>query len=101
LTLGDLEKGGASHTFEFTKNVACQACNGLGGKSTAECHPCQGIGIIIQDIRRGSMIFQTKSSCAECDGTGQYIVDPCTNCGAIGVIAENNLYRVTITTEKL
>ena len=50
LSLRDLEKGIADRSFRFTKYVACERCNGAGGKSIVTCQNCHGRNDITNQI---------------------------------------------------
>ena len=100
ISLSELESGKTHRSFDITKNVTCEPCNGVGGDSMKICETCQGQGNLIQEIRHGGMHFQSRTTCQHCQGKGQRIIKPCSNCHGAGIMTQKNSYKITLISEK-
>lgn len=72
--------------------VACEACNGKGGKSLEQCSTCGGYGRVRQ--RQGFFVVDTE--CPACHGSGKTVKDPCVKCKGQGRIRKKRTLEVNI-----
>jgi len=78
---------GTEKTMTFTRQVACNTCNGIGA-SVRTCTTCNGHGFSTQ--QHGPITF--KGACRSCAGNGQ-VVDknkPCSPCSSKGFSTESD-----------
>lgn len=71
---------GVSKRMSFTREVACEPCEGSGVESSVPCQRCGGTG------RLGSSkgFFRVENPCPECGGAGRKITHHCPTCGGQG-----------------
>lgn len=69
--------------IDLEKDVACDGCNGTGGKHK-RCGTCGGSGHVRQGRQSGFASFITMYPCRECRGTGSMIEDRCKRCSGSG-----------------
>lgn len=77
---------GKKQVMEYTRNVICKDCNGVGGE-LEKCSECEGRGVRI--IRGRNMNVQV--SCEKCGGKGQSICKECTGCGGHGISGQEKM----------
>lgn len=94
---------------EITRYIACEDCNGIGGKVKNICNICDGKGSIlkINQLAPG-FVQQSQQMCHKCSGQGKFIKpeDHCKTClGTAKVKAKKklkiNLTRKTRSQEKI
>ncbi|MBQ9090512.1 MAG: molecular chaperone DnaJ [Alphaproteobacteria bacterium] len=73
-------------------SVACEACNGKGGKKVETCSTCGGMGRIRQ--RQGFFVVDTD--CPDCHGTGKMVKEPCSECRGRGSIRKKRTLEISI-----
>ncbi len=86
---------GKKATIRVPTSVACEPCNGSGGKggaAPATCGTCRGTG----RVRTQSGFFTVERTCPTCGGTGQTIKDPCRSCGGTGRSRKEKSLQVNI-----
>lgn len=100
VTLEDLYNG-STRKLALQKNVICDKCNGLGGKTGAvqKCTTCKGSGsqVILNQLGAG-MYQQIHTTCRECDGSGEKInpKDMCKTCQGRKIVHERKILEVHI-----
>lgn len=72
--------------------IACEACNGKGGKSVQTCPSCNGTGRMRQ--RQGFFVIETE--CPACRGTGKSVKDPCSHCKGTGRVRKKRTLEVNV-----
>lgn len=72
--------------------VACEACNGKGGKQLEQCSTCGGHGHVRQ--RQGFFVVDTE--CPTCHGSGKMVKDPCSKCRGSGHVRKKRTLEVNI-----
>lgn len=95
LTLEEIAKG-CKKEIRFTRQDACDACGGSGGKKGTQpvtCQTCGGKGAILQTM--GGM-FRMQTTCPHCAGQGKRYKEACTDCHGRGrkpksVVLEANI----------
>ena len=88
LSLRDLLIG-CVKKINFPKNVACDSCQGEGGRDAKICQVCHGQGAQIRQVQQGFMIMQQTVPCTVCDGKGKTFTHLCNHCsGGIKTINE-------------
>jgi molecular chaperone DnaJ len=95
LSLGfDEAMRGCERQVLATRQVACQACAGVGELRTAEarCRHCHGVGSV--RWARGHMVF--AKTCAACAGTGRQRSVRCDACAGHGRVVRADAVAVRI-----
>ena len=71
---------GTTRTLRYSRKVACDSCNGTGGKQDV-CGTCNGNGFSKITQRGPFGIIQTVMGiCNSCNGSGRVVKDPCKSC---------------------
>lgn len=86
---------GVEKELSITNYISCEACDGLGAKSSSgikTCTTCNGYGQVQQS--RG--FFSMTSACPKCHGSGSIITNPCPECSSTGKIKKKQTVKVTI-----
>lgn len=83
---------GIKKSIEVETYVACEECDGKGGKSLEQCDTCGGYGHIRQ--RQGFFVVDTE--CPTCNGTGKKVKDSCLKCKGTGRIRKKRTLEVNI-----
>lgn len=81
----DLEEvlTGAEHEIRFTRQAACETCDGTGAKpgtSPKSCPTCGGMGQVRSARNTFIGTISTVQTCPHCSGEGQVIEEPCEAC---------------------
>lgn len=100
LSLDQVARGGEEQV-RFTRQAACEACNGSGaekGTRPVTCATCHGTGRITHARREGggNIIIQQTGICPACHGRGVTIEKPCKTCGGLGQIEKAESIAITI-----
>lgn len=100
VSLDDLYNGKTSK-LAVQKNIICDACNGIGGKSGSvkKCTRCDGNGIQIGVHRLGpGFVQQFQTRCDACHGQGEIIneKDRCKKCEGGKVVRDKKILEVHI-----
>jgi molecular chaperone DnaJ len=87
----------------FTRKVKekCEACDGKGGTNPSICKKCNGTGTIIEHVRHGSIVFESKSACLKCSGTGKIFETICRVCNGKRKKVVNKRYTVKIQATRI
>jgi len=86
---------GTKVEIQYSKNDACQPCNGSGAASGAGrkvCPTCKGTG----QIRQSAGFFSMASPCPSCGGQGEIIEKPCPECVGQGTQKKRQKIMVTV-----
>ncbi|MFA9477876.1 molecular chaperone DnaJ [Phycisphaerales bacterium AB-hyl4] len=76
---------GVEREVEFTRQDACETCEGSGvkpGSKPVTCVTCAGSGQVAQSGFGG--MFRMVTTCPACNGAGQVVRDKCTDCKGSG-----------------
>ncbi len=87
---------GVKRRITIRREVACPACDGLGGKRVETCGSCHGTGAIRRVQRTPFGLFQTSGPCGTCNGQGQQVKELCTRCDGTGLVEETKGLDVDI-----
>ncbi len=90
---------GTTKTIHFTRQSACDICQGTGAKPGTHidaCPTCRGTGYVrhSQNTILGS--FTTTTPCSRCRGQGQVIGSPCQKCQGSGRTRMNEKREIQI-----
>ncbi|XP_043266801.1 dnaJ homolog subfamily A member 1 [Venturia canescens] len=100
VTLEELYKG-TVRKLALQKNVICDKCEGVGGKSgcVERCQVCQGSGIhvVIQQLGP-SMVQHLQRPCTDCRGQGERINarDRCKHCNGKKTVRDRKILEVHV-----
>ena len=76
---------GVQTKIQLTRQAACQACHGTGGRSGGRTRPCPTCGGSGQSfVQKGFMKF--SAPCPACGGRGTVRGDDCGDCGGRGAV---------------
>jgi len=96
ITIGVVDSyKGINKEINFVRNIACDNCNGSGGKKK-KCDSCGGSGV--HRTRTGNGFFSQiiQNMCGTCSGSGEVVLDGCTTCNAKGSISKNEKINIDI-----
>jgi molecular chaperone DnaJ len=86
---------GLSASFQITRSLTCETCQGFGGIPSSDpgpCNACGGRGRAMQ--AHGFMLFARP--CSACRGTGRLASERCPDCRGAGRSTETESIRVDI-----
>lgn len=83
---------GLKKSIDIETYVACDSCDGKGGKSLDQCDTCGGYG----HIRQRQGFFVVDTDCPTCNGTGKKVKDACSKCKATGRVRKKRTLEVNI-----
>ncbi len=85
---------GEKKELNFSTEVKCIECNGLGSKDKESniCNQCQGSGVMY--LQQGFVTFQ--QTCSYCSGSGVRIKNPCSLCNGQGRYKKDKNLIITI-----
>jgi len=86
---------GTEAEFSIDVAVACETCQGSGGKPGARmqnCSTCNGRG----QVRMQNGMFIVERTCPQCHGAGSLISDPCEPCRGEGRVERRKSLKVAI-----
>ena len=86
---------GAEAEIALDVAVACEHCQGSGGKPGAKmqaCTTCQGRG----QVRMQNGMFIVERTCPSCHGAGQTISDPCNHCHGEGRTERRKTLKIKV-----
>ncbi len=83
---------GLKKSIDIETYVACDSCDGKGGKSLEQCDTCGGYG----HIRQRQGFFVVDTDCPTCNGTGKKVKDACSKCKATGRVRKKRTLEVNI-----
>jgi len=86
---------GSQKTITYSKDNACNVCNGSGGERKI-CETCKGAGFQIQTFGTGFMVQQVRTACPSCNGKGSYLLHRCYMCDGRGTQSTINEVKVTL-----
>ncbi|MBT3207170.1 MAG: molecular chaperone DnaJ [Bacteroidetes bacterium] len=90
---------GVEKKIKVKMYVACQSCNGSGGKAGSgriTCTTCHGTGQVskITNTILGQM--QTASTCPHCGGEGSTLKNKCNVCYGEGIVKDDEIISIKI-----
>lgn len=87
---------GVEKSFEYTRRVKCEPCDGFGGSNPVKCTTCNGSGsqTTVKQTQFGFM--QQSTTCVDCKGVGLTYDDICTSCKGNGVASHREHHKETI-----
>ena len=86
---------GVDKVININTNETCNACHGLGAKSSKDieiCRDCNGSGRVVSQT--GFISFQR--TCSRCAGSGQQIKTKCSSCYGQGTVQKERKVEVKI-----
>ncbi len=72
---------GRTFQVKFERNKFCETCKGQGATSFQNCHKCNGMGVVRQQIQMGPMVMINEGPCSDCHGEGKKASGNCYICG--------------------
>jgi len=99
LTLGDVFAD-KSITKEYTRNIICSKCKGVGSEDGKEhvCATCRGTKVVQKQTNMGMFSVINCVQCPTCHGTGSNAKLSCKLCNGSKVTKETNTVTFTIPT---
>ena len=86
---------GKNQEINFTTNIRCDDCSGVGSKDSGgqkNCPDCGGHGV----VRMQQGFFAVEQTCGRCMGAGKIISNPCKSCGGYGRYQKQKKLSVSI-----
>ena len=81
---------GCSKRVSYTRRRSCLSCGGMGAKSSAMCHQCNGSGYKQMQVQPN---FSLQMFCTDCNGTGRRTSDKCEGCSGSGLDGSESVER--------
>jgi len=90
---------GCTKKLAMRKNIICNTCAGVGGKTAKSCARCHGQGQVIIERMMGPFVQQMQTTCPTCKGEGETIAekDKCTQCDGKKTVQDRKVFQVDIT----
>lgn len=90
-----------SVVIDVQRNIKCEACEATGftDKKQHMCTRCNGAGMVINEVRHGNGMMQTRTICPVCQGQRIDVTAiklKCGKCGAQGTVMSNEKIEVTV-----
>jgi molecular chaperone DnaJ len=84
LTLEEIFTG-VNKKYNYTRNIPCDSCEGVGGTDPYDCFTCGGSGMVINLVRTPMGVFNANQPCPSCDATGTKHKTECSSCKGSGL----------------
>jgi len=87
---------GLKKEIDLRKMVACDKCQGQGGKNLKKCSACQGTGY--EQVSQQSILglILQRRPCLKCQGRGEIPEKECKHCHGQGRVKETKKVKLTI-----
>ena len=83
---------GTEKSITYSRNCACEVCNGQKGTGNRVCSTCNGSGSVL--YRQSFVTMQT--TCPTCKGVGREVTNKCAACNGQGINVKTNTVTVRI-----